>query len=105
MQELEADFERRLEQEIGRALARGQVDQARRHIQDKILTLACPRCGMAFDSFDGCYALTCSKQSCGCAFCAYCLADCGRDAHGHVAACELNASKGLYASVDNFEQV
>jgi len=67
VQELQAEFKDRLEQEIARALAQGQVDQARRHIQDRILTLACPRCSQAFDSFDGCFALTCSKQGCGCA--------------------------------------
>jgi len=105
VQELQAEFKHRLEQEIARALAQGQVDQARRHIQDRILTLACPRCSQAFDSFDGCFALTCSKQGCGCAFCAYCLADCGSNAHAHVAHCELNPSKGLFASADNFEQV
>jgi hypothetical protein len=27
---------------------------------------------------------------CGCGFCAYCLQDCGRDAHAHVAGCTLN---------------
>ena len=34
--------------------------------------------------FNGCFALTCSRQGCGCGFCAYCLQDCGGDAHAHV---------------------
>jgi len=42
------------------------------HVVDKILTLACPRCGQAFVDFDGCLALTCRRVSCGCAFCGLC---------------------------------
>ena len=36
------------------------VAAARKHIVEKILTLACPKCGLAFFDFDGCYALTCN---------------------------------------------
>jgi len=58
-----------------------------RHVRENILTLKCPRegCGLAFLDFDGCFALTCSK--CRCGFCAWCLEDCGDDAHAHVANC------------------
>ena len=49
-----------------------------------------PRSNIAFSfnlrrymvDFDGCFALNCSR--CRAAFCAYCLADCGKDAHMHV---------------------
>ena len=58
---------------------------ARKHIVEKILNLACPRCAQVFDNFTGCYSLSCSR--CPCKFCAYCLADCGGDAHSHVTTC------------------
>lgn len=35
----------------------------------------------------GCAALTCSRAACRCRFCAFCLEDCGDDAHAHVKAC------------------
>ena len=49
------------------------------------MTLRCPRknCRQAFTNYVGCAALTCSRATCGCGFCAYCLADCGTDAHDH----------------------
>ena len=31
------------------------------HVEERILTLACPRCGQAFVNFTGCFALTCSR--------------------------------------------
>ncbi|KAJ8600318.1 hypothetical protein CTAYLR_000626 [Chrysophaeum taylorii] len=37
--------------------------------------------------FNGCFALTCHRPGCRCGFCAYCLADCGDDAHAHVGQC------------------
>ncbi|KAJ8607655.1 hypothetical protein CTAYLR_009891 [Chrysophaeum taylorii] len=46
------------------------------------------------NGFDGCFALTCHRPGCGCAFCAYCLADCGADAHHHVGKCALG--RGLF---------
>jgi hypothetical protein len=59
------------------------VQQHRLLIAENILTLRCPRvtCRTAIVDFDGCFALTCS--TCGCAFCAWCLKDCGADAHPH----------------------
>jgi hypothetical protein len=56
------------------------ADQSTR---ENILTLKCPRCGAAFVDFEGCMALNCAV--CGVGFCGWCLADCGRDAHEHVA--------------------
>ena len=61
-----------------------KVQVARKHIIDKILFLACPRCGDIFSDFDGCYDVTCH---CSCHFCGWCLADCGNDAHAHAAKC------------------
>ena len=67
-----------------------------RHILEKIITLACPRCGQAFIDFNGCMALTCSRVGCGCGFCALCQEDCGGDAHPHVGGgCPLAESIGL----------
>ena len=34
----------------------------------------------------GCFALKCGR--CNCGFCAWCLKDCGQDAHEHVANCK-----------------
>jgi hypothetical protein len=56
-----------------------------RHVEEELLTARCPRCRRAFADFDGCAALRCF--GCGCGFCAWCLADCGSDAHAHIAAC------------------
>jgi len=77
------------------------IEQHRRYLMDRILTLVCPRCRQAFVDFDGCLALSCG--GCGADFCGYfcelwtmsCLLisrfsrlmDCGEDAHAHVAVC------------------
>ena len=62
-----------------------KTGEARKHLVEKVLTAHCPRCGQAYLDFDGCCALKCSR--CPCAFCAWCGADCGSDAHAHVARC------------------
>jgi len=69
---------------------------ARRHIEEEILTSRCPRCKAAFLDFAGCCALTCHR--CPCAFCAWCGADCGADAHEHAANCaaKLAGASGLF---------
>ena len=54
---------------------------------EKLLDLKCPRCEQVFIDFDNCMALSCAKAGCGAAFCGWCLADCGDDAHSHVARC------------------
>jgi hypothetical protein len=85
-----------------------EADRARRakrmYVEERILTLACPRCGQAFVDFDGCFALTCSRDKA--AFCAYCLEDCGADAHRHVASCPHNTAKArsVHASSEIFEE-
>jgi len=56
------------------------------------LNNACPRCKAVFEDFNGCTALTCHRCSAG--FCAWCLADCGADAHRHVASCARNLAPG-----------
>ena len=70
----------------------------------KILTLKCPRCEAAFYDFDGCFALTCQRCSAG--FCAYCLNDCGNDAHQHVADCPHSLHPGdVYGRFKDFTEV
>eukprot|EP00808_Paulinella_micropora_P002411 g19278.t1 len=94
-QEMESHFKRQLKEEIERfeklsALQR-QVQQAKRYIQDELLTLKCPRptCRIAFVDFDGCFALKL-----------------GDDAHRHVARCEatLEPGKAVYSTLSKFEQ-
>jgi len=85
-----------------------QLNRHRLHIAENILTIKCPRaqCGQAFFDFNGCFALTC--DSCTCGFCAWCLVDCGRDAHAHVKACPYAppAFKGSYSgSIPEFNRV
>ena len=99
---------RELEEQMQK-LAAGRdraVLQARKKIIEDILTLKCPRqhCRRAFLDFDGCFALTCG--ACTCAFCAYCLEDCGRDAHSHVANCRYNIAPGksVHATFQVFER-
>lgn len=66
------------------------LDEATRLSNDIVenqLNLRCPRCLSAFDDFIGCFALSCANNACQAAICAWCLADCGRDAHAHVLQC------------------
>jgi hypothetical protein len=81
-----------------------RVQRHRLHIAEHVLCLHCPRCGQAFFDFEGCFALACSR--CQCAFCAYCLADCGNDAHAHVGACQHNtaAGRGLFGDSAGFRR-
>eukprot|EP01052_Picozoa_sp_SAG31_P039920 SAG31_NODE_5649_length_2404_cov_1.374837_2_plen_229_part_00 len=73
------------------------------HIREDILTLKCPRCAAAFIDFDGCMALTCA--ACGAGFCAWCLKDCGEDAHDHVALCSAKpvSADEFYATSAQYE--
>ena len=84
----------KLELERFRKLSARQlrIESAVRHIQDNLLTLCCPRCKTCFVDFDACFALVC--RSCACGFCAWCLRDCGADAHSHVAHCPNNLAPG-----------
>lgn len=97
---LNVAFDKRLKAERDRlfkmAEEEKEIERARHTIVDSILTLKCPRCDTAFMDFDGCYALICHRCSCG--FCAFCLADCGTDAHAHVASCKFNKPSGGYGN-------
>ena len=88
------EMEQRVELERQRAGNAAEASErlrgAREHVVEKILTLSCPRCTQAFVDFEGCFALNCSR--CRAAFCAYCLADCGKDAHAHVGSCPEGAA-------------
>ena len=85
-----------------------RIRSHRKHIIERVLTLACPRCSRAFIGFEGCFALKCSEyrfndpNSC-CQFCAYCLEDCGQDAHPHVRANTCPGNRGLFQPVEVFE--
>jgi hypothetical protein len=94
-----------LEKSIKQQSSQPAVDMHIKNIIDNCITLKCPRCQQAFIDFDGCFALTCSNKTCNCAFCAYCLEDCGRDAHRHVANCELNRSKNVFNTQQVFKEV
>ena len=83
--------EARLRSEFEQTLAKSGEDREAhlliRKIRNEVLNLRCPACGAVFVDFEGCYALKCAVTSCRRAFCAWCLADCGKDAHHHVAKC------------------
>ena len=68
---------------------------ARRHIEE-MMDLRCPKCRRVFGEFLGCAALTCAYAGCGAHFCAFCLVDCGADAHPHVRTCRLNPKQNEY---------
>ena len=94
---LAAEFQRVLEAKEKEWAAQSTTAQIERHIHyinEWILTLRCPSpgCHLAFVDFNGCGALTCAQ--CDCHFCCWCLADCGADAHRHVANCEGNPKRG-----------
>jgi hypothetical protein len=98
-----ADQETRIRAELARLEAIRDEDERaaaklRRKIIDDILTLRCPRCQAAFIDFDGCCALTCDNATCSAGFCAWCLTDCGADAHRHVANCPENKSGGVWGT-------
>jgi hypothetical protein len=113
--QLQADIESKVrarvmaEQERLRALGVHQrtVEEARLHISEQLLTLKCPSpgCGQAFVDFSGCFALTCGR--CGCGFCAWCLKDCGKNAHPHVRECPAGRGGGgggsYYGTRDQFD--
>jgi len=101
---------RRLEEQVSARLTTAaareeRVRKSREHIVDRLLTLRCPNsaCEAAFVDFDGCAALKCS--SCRTAFCAYCLENCGADAHYHVWACRKShiGQSGHWVTKREFE--
>ena len=106
VQQLEQRFEERMAAERRRVQELRadelRVEQTVRHIQERILTLHCPRCEAAFLDFNGCFALTCHR--CRAGFCAYCLMDCGADAHAHVVQCPHRLQEGYGGDQAQFAQ-
>ena len=87
--------------------AKAQANKSERDIIiENVMQLICPRCHQAYPEiidgqtvFDGCFALTCDKASCGCGFCGYCFTDCEADAHSHVILGQCsNLCDGLFPS-------
>ena len=110
-QEMETQKKEAIHLELARlaklsALER-QVDAARKHVEDDVLTLMCPHagCRQAFVDFSDCFALTCSR--CRGYFCAWCLDTCEswQQSHRHVAGCALNRSpnRSVFGSPALFE--
>jgi hypothetical protein len=89
---------KQFQEELNRTELRAEL--LRRDIVSEILNLGCPRCRIVFVDFEGCFALTC--HACGCGFCAWCLLDCGVDAHTHVPGCKENRVGGISAPIDAF---
>ena len=79
--EMEERYRGRMNGDIDGLIAQRHYD----HITNGVLSLSCPRCSMVYTDFTGCCALKCHSSGCG--FCAWCLEDCGSDAHSHVARC------------------
>jgi hypothetical protein len=111
--DLEEGVERRIAERVAALVQLTESERRQREVKahtcERILTLACPRCGAAFAEaldgdlgFTGCCALTCARPGCAAAFCAYCLEDCGGNAHQHVARC-LHGS-GTHVQRDVFEE-
>merc|ERR1719399_2305929 len=98
--DLEDQFAARLRREVeALRAAGGDSDDAlaaelRGHVLERIFSLSCPRCHQVFADFNGCFALYCGRPGCGCGFCAYCLEDCGSDAHQHVPKCKAYGANG-----------
>ena len=88
--QLEEQKKREVEEELERlrVLSKHEFEvlRHRKHIEEEILQMKCPRCRRAFYDFEGCFAISCS--TCACKFCGWCLQDCGeKDAHPHVRTC------------------
>ena len=76
------------------------AERMRLDIIEDILTLRCPRCKIAFIDYEGCAALICS--CCKAGFCAFCLIDCGDNAHSHLPICNQNLNKQTYIALPEF---
>ena len=97
---------------------RAEASRHRRHITSRILTLSCPRCGLGYVDHVGCAAVKCRQEyldaagrrqrvGCGCSYCAFCLKDCGNDAHEHVRTCEYRVQDmddGYFASASQYQR-
>jgi len=89
------------------------VQTHRLHIVERILTLRCPKCCVAFVDYDACAAVTCV---CGSYFCAKCFKICRNSGHchEHVKRCRgpalrngsrVPASEGLYVRREEFDRI
>jgi len=87
--EWKAEFAAKSEMERRALSTRQRIEQ--------MMELHCPQCRHVFGAFDGCAALRCATANCGANFCAFCLADCGDNAHPHVVQCSLNPTPGEYS--------
>ena len=115
-QAAETDAERRAQEELKQELDKilkmdakqREIYSARKHIVNTLLVDMCPRCHLAVSPpnfAEECFALYCQHRGCGCGFCAWCFADCGSDAHRHVANCEHNLEGGnLFSTEAKFMQ-
>jgi hypothetical protein len=108
VQEALAAYAKQLQAEYARIEAlKDAVEKAAAKLKlrviEEALTLKCPRCKAAFCNFSGCYALTCH---CGAGFCGWCLADCGTDAHEHVASCPENGTgtRSVFSTKEAFDK-
>ena len=106
------DEKQRFEEGLLKKSARElELIQIRKHVENEIMTLRCPKCKLAFMEFNGCAALTCKAEDdkgtkqggCGCAFCGFCFKDCGADAHPHVANCPHNKSRSVFIPLIQWE--
>lgn len=95
---------RSLEQAKGECKSKDPLELACHHIVDNILSLRCPRCRAVFVDFSGCFSVYCN--ACPCSFCAWCLEDCGNDAHDHVFMCnESLEPQSYFGNKQSFELV
>eukprot|EP01137_Pigoraptor_chileana_P011401 Opistho-2@62209 len=114
--ELDRVWNERLEQvrQAARPSREMVIRLHKEHIEERILTLRCPRCATAFVEFEGCFALVCG--TCNAKFCGWCLVDCGDPlsepnrannlTHRHVVRCSLRRSVDpLYGDMALFERV
>ena len=94
------EFKRVEIERVQRESALSEVEKARNHIVDNILTIRCPndRCGAAILDFTGCLALKCARCKIG--ICAKCFEHCGTDAHDHInkGACKIDSNKQYFAN-------
>jgi hypothetical protein len=99
MEERKAQWKKEYEEQMKatqEAKEHREVEELMKVIENDILTLKCPKCALPYEHVDGCLAMTCD---CGAHFCSICQADCGRDAHGHVASqCRYGPFPGMFIS-------
>ena len=88
---MEAQYRQQLEAKLAEYSAvDGEVKRHADAIIERFINISCPACRAVFVDFTGCTALTCGVSTCKTTFCAWCLADCGVDAHPHVLQCREN---------------